>query len=155
MADTSKTHCECPFCREEIREGAVVCKHCRSRITAASPDHGGTCPFCREDIKPGATKCKHCQSMLTTDADCGCGCGCGCGGAGHDPASNAAFLSGTPLSTMAARAPSFIEKSPGAPRPGDIVLSPPDPCMKTSECFYVCFPGLGCRRICIETCEMV
>ena len=55
---------ECPFCREEIRADAVLCKHCRSRLTDAAPAHGGTCPFCKESIHEDAIKCKHCGSSV-------------------------------------------------------------------------------------------
>jgi hypothetical protein len=55
---------ECPFCKEEIKAGAIKCKHCGSRVSAEGPAHGGTCPYCKEDIKPDAIKCKHCGSYV-------------------------------------------------------------------------------------------
>lgn len=66
----------CPYCKEEVKEGAVLCKHCRSRLTPDQPSHGGTCPYCKESINPEAIKCKHCGSTVGP-ADEGCGCGCG------------------------------------------------------------------------------
>ena len=73
---------QCPYCMEEIRADAVVCKHCRSRLTGQSAEHGGVCPYCKEDIHPEAMKCKHCGSDLVerelSGAKGGCGC---CGGA--------------------------------------------------------------------------
>lgn len=61
MTNESKIR-ECPYCREEIRVGAIKCKHCGSSITPEKPSHEGTCPHCKEQIHPEATRCKHCKS---------------------------------------------------------------------------------------------
>lgn len=53
----------CPFCKEEVKEAAIKCKHCDSTLPS-KPKHGGTCPFCAERINPEAVKCKHCKSIL-------------------------------------------------------------------------------------------
>lgn len=72
---------ECPFCKEDIRAGAIKCKHCGSRVSAEGPAHGGTCPYCKENIKPDAIKCKHCGSYVGPEQDPhGASGGCpGCG----------------------------------------------------------------------------
>ena len=54
----------CPFCKEEIAEDAVKCKHCGSRLRPDPPAHGGVCPMCKEEINKDAIKCKHCQSIV-------------------------------------------------------------------------------------------
>jgi hypothetical protein len=69
---------ECPYCKEEVKAEATLCKHCGSRLTPEKPSHGGTCPYCKESIHPEATRCKHCRSFLLPEAsrpDKGCGCG--------------------------------------------------------------------------------
>ncbi len=68
---------QCPFCREEVRADAVLCKHCRSKLGDESPDHGGQCPYCKESIHEEAVKCKHCGSSLAREPN-----PCGCGGQG-------------------------------------------------------------------------
>jgi hypothetical protein len=65
---------------EEIRADAVVCKHCRSRVTGQAAAHGGVCPYCREDINPEATRCKHCGSDFVEREPSGARGGCGCCG---------------------------------------------------------------------------
>jgi|SoiMethySBSTD1v2_1073268.scaffolds.fasta_scaffold11373_7 predicted amidophosphoribosyltransferase len=78
MAEEQTETTKCPYCKEEIKADALVCKHCRSTLQAARPDHGGTCPYCKEDINPEATRCKHCGSDLearAARAEGGCGCG--------------------------------------------------------------------------------
>jgi hypothetical protein len=77
MARDSKETRECPYCREEVKAEAILCKHCGSRLTPERPSHGGTCPYCKESIHPEATKCKHCRSSLLPEGsrphkDCGC-----------------------------------------------------------------------------------
>jgi len=62
----------CPYCKEDVKAGAVKCKHCHSKLAATSPEHEGICPFCKEEIKPDAIKCKHCKSNLTVDSSCKC-----------------------------------------------------------------------------------
>jgi Double zinc ribbon len=74
---------ECPYCKEEVKAEAVLCKHCGSRLTPEKPSHGGTCPYCKESINPEATKCKHCKSILNGDQRSNCGCE---PPAGFDPA---------------------------------------------------------------------
>jgi hypothetical protein len=78
MARDSKDTRECPYCKEEVKAEAILCKHCGSRLAPESSSHGGTCPYCKESIHPEATKCKHCRSSLLPEAsrpdkDCGCG----------------------------------------------------------------------------------
>lgn len=71
----------CPYCKEEIKAGAIKCKHCSSALAQDQPDHGGTCPLCKEKIKVDAIKCKHCKSILEPMHAGKGGCGCGCDGA--------------------------------------------------------------------------
>jgi hypothetical protein len=68
-ADTTRT---CPFCKEEIKADAALCKHCRSAIPLEKPPHGGTCPYCKEAIHKEAIRCKHCGSAVGPVAGCGC-----------------------------------------------------------------------------------
>jgi hypothetical protein len=70
--DTADKTRACPFCKEEIKADAVVCKHCRSAIPPEKPPHGGTCPYCKETIHKEAIKCNHCGSTVGQVADCGC-----------------------------------------------------------------------------------
>ena len=69
---SSATENACPFCKEEIKPGALKCKHCSSRLGKAVPPHEGICPYCKESIKPDAIKCKHCKTSLVADSGCGC-----------------------------------------------------------------------------------
>jgi hypothetical protein len=66
----------CPYCKEEIRSGAIKCKHCSSVLRPQTPTHEGVCPYCKESINADAVKCKHCHSFVGprgyTKA-CGCG----------------------------------------------------------------------------------
>jgi hypothetical protein len=55
---------ECPYCKEDIKSEAVICKHCLSRIIPKMLKHEGICPYCKEKILPDAVKCKHCKSNL-------------------------------------------------------------------------------------------
>ena len=48
----------CPYCVEEIRADAVVCKHCRSQLVGQAAAYGGVCPYCKEDINPEARRCR-------------------------------------------------------------------------------------------------
>ena len=68
---------QCPFCKEEIKTDAILCKHCGSHLQLKRPSHGGTCPFCKEEIKADAVVCKHCRSQLGPSEAGGRGCG-GC-----------------------------------------------------------------------------
>ena len=67
----------CPYCKEEIKAGAVRCKHCRAELAPEQPAHEGTCPYCKESIHAEAVKCKHCGSAVgPMAAHAGCeGCG--------------------------------------------------------------------------------
>lgn len=73
---------ECRYCKETIKAGAIICKHCGSFLGSESPEHQGLCPFCKESIKPGATVCKHCRSRLDPGGMMGRGWGPGGGYAG-------------------------------------------------------------------------
>lgn len=73
MATANRTR-DCPYCREEIREDALKCKHCGSSVTPERPSHEGACPYCKEQIHPEAVKCKHCKSDLRSKAPSDCEC---------------------------------------------------------------------------------
>ena len=60
MNDKAKTK-HCPYCKKNIREDAIKCKHCQYTLLLS---HARTCPYCKEDIKSGGTKCIHCLSAL-------------------------------------------------------------------------------------------
>lgn len=76
---------DCPYCREEIKSEATLCKHCGSTVAPEAPGHGGTCPYCKEAIHEEAVRCKHCRSDLaqpgSLQSPCGC-TGAGVAGAG-------------------------------------------------------------------------
>lgn len=44
---------QCPFCAEEVKINAKVCKHCSNKLEKV-------CLNCSEVIKGDATACKHC-----------------------------------------------------------------------------------------------
>lgn len=54
----------CPYCKENIKLDAKICRHCDSHIISLKFTHEGTCPFCKEEIHTEALKCKHCLSNL-------------------------------------------------------------------------------------------
>lgn len=71
---TEKTIRTCPYCKEEIKAGAVKCKHCGSKLAAIQPAHEGICPYCKETIHSEAIKCKHCKSNLISVGGTDCEC---------------------------------------------------------------------------------
>lgn len=64
MPDQKPATRQCPFCKEEVKVGAVRCKHCQAAIPLEKPDHKGVCPFCKENINPEAIRCMHCKADL-------------------------------------------------------------------------------------------
>jgi hypothetical protein len=66
MSESNSTRI-CPFCREEINEAAIRCKHCHSWTPTEKVGHGGVCPLCKEQIHPEATRCKHCKADLSSN----------------------------------------------------------------------------------------
>lgn len=122
---------ECPYCKEEIKAAAVLCKHCGSRLPPQTAPHGGTCPFCKEDVRPEATKCKHCGSYLGTEQpSVGASSSGGCGDCGGDA-----------VRQMRARQP--------------VGLGGYDPwCVRSCEiqCRWAGGPGLWCWYVCAWLC---
>jgi Double zinc ribbon len=51
----------CPFCAEEVIDGAIRCKHCRSDLTKE-------CPSCKEQIRVHASKCRRCGADASLKA---------------------------------------------------------------------------------------
>ena len=132
MADEQVGSTECPYCKEEIRGDAVLCKHCGSRLQARTPEHGGVCPYCKEAIHPEATRCKHCRSKLEAREMSGCGC--------------------TPTTT-----PRFRE----VPRPAgeqrflqSLQGTIPDPAC-FHECFWSCIDRGGDPEFCWRACAWI
>lgn len=68
MPDADSDISACPFCKEEVKVGAIRCKHCYADIPPLRPDHGGVCPLCKEAINVDATRCMHCKADLVTSA---------------------------------------------------------------------------------------
>ncbi len=122
---TNKT---CPYCKEEVKSGAIKCKHCSSTLELEKPPHNGICPFCKEDIHSEAIKCKHCKSNLTKKTG-----GCGCVGQDVNPdylaSRRAPNLTGT-LGSLCWGGCYFACRSLGGPH---------------SEC------SLGCDLLCLDT----
>lgn len=123
---------QCPFCKEEVKEGAVKCKHCGSQLAPSAPSHGGTCPMCKEPVHPEAVKCKHCGSMIGPTAR-GSGasvglpeadCGCGGGGAYSESAALSGQFPGSRGQRQAAAVPEAllnqlgVRATPGGGLPG-------------------------------------
>jgi uncharacterized CHY-type Zn-finger protein len=131
MAEEQVESTECPYCKEEIRGDAVLCKHCGSRLRARAPEHGGVCPFCKEAIHPEATRCKHCRSNLEVRETSGCGC---------TPAGASRF----------GGAPRFSAAQAFSLQGGTI----PDPeCFH--ECFWSCIDRGGDPEFCWRACAWI
>jgi hypothetical protein len=158
--DTSATT-QCPYCMEEISEEAVICPHCRSRLRANSPTHGGTCPYCKEAINPEATKCKYCGSFVGPSSR-GSGAGMKPAG-GMGPTEVTAPVMVTPASTGYTPAPSMpasmrsAAAATGGRGPGGIGLGDlPIWCTGHWSC-YPCTRCIPFTDICWEStcCDLV
>jgi hypothetical protein len=69
MEDRESEARQCPYCKEDIKQAAIRCKHCLSTIPVEVPDHGGVCPFCKEAINATAVRCPHCAADFGIYAD--------------------------------------------------------------------------------------
>jgi len=72
MSDQQSATRQCPYCKEEIKAGAIRCKYCHAAIPPERPGHKGVCPFCKENINPQATRCLHCKANLAAEAQTSC-----------------------------------------------------------------------------------
>ena len=67
---------KCPYCLEEIQDGALLCKHCKTVLNETSTENiietdntiSSKCPDCGEEIKAVAKKCIHCGSEFMHSA---------------------------------------------------------------------------------------
>jgi len=73
-SEKNKIDRQCEFCKENIHQEAIKCKHCHSKLKRLALSHEGTCPYCKEMILPDAVKCKHCKSMLGDETSPNCNC---------------------------------------------------------------------------------
>lgn len=62
---------ECPFCKEYVKPGALVCPHCQRDIPQPSPEEVAKmdsetveCPICRCRAPKGSNYCPKCKSLL-------------------------------------------------------------------------------------------
>jgi len=154
MKANAKTR-QCPYCKEEIKAGAIKCKHCRAMLRPETPPHHGTCPYCKEAIKPDAIKCKHCGSML------GSSTGGGCEGCSQTTASLQALFGEGPFRSVETDDPS----SSPLGNTSSIEAIRCSPCVYVTErntgrgigikicCAKLCIPGFGCKDYCwVDTC---
>lgn len=52
---------KCPFCNEEIKQGAKFCVHCGKKLEVAN-----TCPQCNSPLKEGAKFCTKCGTKISS-----------------------------------------------------------------------------------------
>lgn len=56
---TAPTERKCPFCAEQIKAEAIVCKHC-GRDVEPLPAPKNVCPHCGNDAGDSPSQCKYC-----------------------------------------------------------------------------------------------
>lgn len=54
---------KCPFCGEEIQDGAKKCKHCKERLKFK------VCPVCKESVPESSEVCPCCEEPFIKDHD--------------------------------------------------------------------------------------
>lgn len=80
MMEQSAEYKICPYCGEQIKKIAVVCRYCNNNLSEphstqsaventeynahTKPEEYKTCPYCGEEIKKAAIKCRYCNSDL-------------------------------------------------------------------------------------------
>ena len=52
---------KCPFCNEEIKQGAKFCVHCGKKL-----EQTNNCPQCNAPLKEGAKFCTKCGTRIST-----------------------------------------------------------------------------------------
>ena len=62
---------KCPFCAEEIQDGAIVCKHCKRDLPKQQTTETIGCPFCKAVIPKGSRVCPACGDDLSGVSDVG------------------------------------------------------------------------------------
>jgi hypothetical protein len=145
---------ECPFCKEEIKAGAIKCKHCRSAVKPETPPHRGICPFCKEEIKPEAIKCKHCGSMVDGSDKSGSCEGCAEKGASFQGTSELDISGnfGTIAPSLSLREGTFATRVGCSPcwaavwDGNNAITRKINPYRRC--CRIICFGPFGCRTSC-------
>ena len=63
----SAGYVECPYCKEPVKAGAVVCSHCRRELPQPDPqavEDLVKCRTCGMTVKKGAKYCPRCGNLI-------------------------------------------------------------------------------------------
>ena len=164
----------CPLCKEEVKRGASICKHCGCNIWQNSLEHEGTCPYCKESINQEAVRCKHCKSNLISSPYSQCGCN-----ASDDyfptwktknPPNHEVLVfsdksvisdildqpgSSDVITSKLKRIHKSSIQKPFLAGYNIIVFLPRGICMGRYKCVTICLPYIGCHGFCYWECELV
>ena len=63
---TAAGYIECPFCKEPVKDDAVVCPHFRRDLPKHEIDTSNLikCPTCGMLVEKGTTKCPRCNNLI-------------------------------------------------------------------------------------------